>query len=94
MHVPELSRFFGITIRMFAEARGSHHTPHFHAVYQGHEAYFQIDPVELIGGSIPARQARLVQAWAALHQAELRANWARLCLGESPSPIEPLRVRP
>lgn len=29
--VPELSRFFGIIIRMFAEAGSPHHGAHFHA---------------------------------------------------------------
>ena len=29
--VPELSRFFGIIIRMFVEAGGKHHVAHFHA---------------------------------------------------------------
>jgi hypothetical protein len=47
--VPELSRFFGIVIRMYVEA-GSHHTPHFHAYYQKHAAAFSIDPIDLIAG--------------------------------------------
>jgi hypothetical protein len=29
--MPELSRFFGIIIRMYLEAGMQHHTPHFHA---------------------------------------------------------------
>jgi hypothetical protein len=32
--MPELSRFFGIIIRMYSEAGTSHHVPHFHAYYQ------------------------------------------------------------
>jgi hypothetical protein len=92
VYVPELSRFFGITIRMFAEAGGSHHLPHFHVRYQDDEAVFRIEPFELIGGSIPARQASLVRTWATIHDAELRANWARLQLGEAPTPIKPLRL--
>ena len=32
--MPELSRFFGIIIRMFAELGEPHHLPHFHAYYQ------------------------------------------------------------
>ena len=31
--MPELSRFFGIIIRMYVEAGGPHHLPHFHAYY-------------------------------------------------------------
>ncbi len=37
--MPELSRFFGIIIRMFAEAGESHHLPHFHAYYQIMQAF-------------------------------------------------------
>ena len=32
--MPELSRFFGIVIRMFVEVGGPHHRPHFHAYYR------------------------------------------------------------
>lgn len=31
--MPELSRFFGIIIRMYAEFGAPHHEPHFHAYY-------------------------------------------------------------
>ena len=89
--MPELSRFFGIVIRMFAEAGGSHHIPHFHAYYQEHDATFSIDPIEMIAGSLPQRHIRLVEAWAELHQDELRSDWSRLQRGEPPEPIEPLR---
>jgi len=89
--VPELSRFFGIIIRMFAEPGSPHHSAHFHAYYQSEIGIFGIDPVELIAGSLPRRQRRLVEAWAELHQAELRADWERLQEGQSPAPIEPLK---
>jgi hypothetical protein len=32
--MPELSRFFGIIIRVFAEPSERHHAAHFHAYYQ------------------------------------------------------------
>src|SRR5437016_10261874 len=89
--MPELSRFFGIVIRMFPEAGGPHHLPHFHAYYQEHDATFSIDPVDTVAGSLPRRQIRLVEAWAELHQNELRSDWSRLQRGEPPEPIEPLR---
>lgn len=44
----ELSRFFGIIIRMFAEIDAPHHTPHFHAYYQDQVAVYGIDPIEMI----------------------------------------------
>ena len=88
--MPELSRFQGIVIRMFAEAGGGHHIPHFHAYYQGRAAGFTFNPVECIGGWIPAPQARLVQDWAAHRRSELDEAWSRLDSGRSPEPIAPL----
>ena len=76
---------------MFAEAASPHHVPHFHAYYQDVVGIFSIDPVELIAGSLPRRQGRLVEAWAELHQAELSADWQRLQEGRKPLPIEPLK---
>jgi hypothetical protein len=39
--LPEISRFFGIVIRMFVEAGAAHYTPHFHAYYQEHVGVFR-----------------------------------------------------
>lgn len=88
--MPELSRFFGIIIRMYLEVGVPHHAPHFHAYYQEDVGVFSLDPVELIAGSLPRRQRRLVEAWAELHQAELLADWDRLQVGQVPNAIEPL----
>lgn len=89
--MPEISRFFGIVISMFAEAGAPHHRPHFHAFFGGDRAVFSIVPVEFLAGDIPLRQQRLVLAWAELHQDELRENWERLRAHELPVRIEPLR---
>jgi hypothetical protein len=88
--MPELARFFGIIIRMYAEFGGPHHAPHFHAYYQNEAAVFGIEPIELIAGELPRRQLRLVEAWAELHQAQLVDAWRRLQSGEPPDPIPPL----
>jgi hypothetical protein len=88
--MPELSRFFGIIIRMYVEAGGPHHLPHFHAYCQDDVAVFGLEPVELIAGSLPRRPRRLVEAWAELHQEELLADWQRLQGGQAPLPIPPL----
>lgn len=89
--MPELSRFFGIIIRMFPEAGAPHHRPHFRAVYQGAKAAFAIDMIECIAGELPQSQQRLVEAWAEIHQDELKAAWASLQSGTPPVKIEPLR---
>jgi hypothetical protein len=53
---------------MFSEIGASHHRAHFHAYYQEHTAVLGIEPVEVISGSLPRRQQRLVEAWPELHQ--------------------------
>lgn len=91
MAMPELSRFFGIVIRMYREAAVPHHTPHFHVYHQNEAAVYTIDPVKLIAGSLQFRERRRVESWAKLHQAELAADWERLQDGQRPLPIAPLR---
>ena len=88
--MPEISRFFGI-IRMYWEAGAPHQSPHFHAYYQDDVAIYGVDTVELITGTLPRRQWRLVEAWAELHQQELMEDWQRLQSGQSPLPVQPLK---
>ena len=68
-----------------------HSLPHFHAYYQGGQAIFSIDPVEMVEGKIPPKQKRLVEAWAEIHQLELMNDWDLLQHGNSPKKIEPLK---
>jgi Domain of unknown function (DUF4160) len=89
--MPELARFLGIILRMFSEPGSQHHAPHFHAYYQDAVAIYSIDPVEIVSGSLPRRQQRLVEAWAELHQSELLEDWRRLGRGQQPLPIAPLQ---
>ena len=89
--MPEIARFFGIIIRMFAEVGAPHHSPHFHAYYQNHVAIYRIDTLDLMNGSLPRTQMRLVEAWAELHQGELLENWERLQTGQLPYKISPLK---
>ena len=89
--MPELSRFFGIVIRMFVETGGQHHRPHFHAYYQAQAAVFAIDTVECLGGELPVAQRRLVEAWVEIHRQELQADWELLQSGQPPVKIDPLR---
>jgi hypothetical protein len=89
--MPELSRFFGIVIRMFVEVGEPHKRPHFHAYYQEQAAVFAIDTIECLGGELPTAQRRLVEAWAEIRRQELQHDWELLQSGQSPVKIEPLR---
>lgn len=75
---------------MYMEVGGPHHVAHFHAYYQDDVGVFSLDPIELLAGSLPRRQRRLVEAWAELHQDELLADWHRLQDGYPVLPIDPL----
>jgi Domain of unknown function (DUF4160) len=80
--VPIVSLFFGIVIRMYFD---DHPPPHFHAAYQGFEAFVRIEDGEVIHGSLPKKAARIVRQWALDHHDELMANWLR---GEALLPME------
>ena len=89
--MPEISRFHGIVIRMFAESGVSHHLPHFHAYYQSKASVFSLEEISVMAGDLPHRQERMVLEWAELHGEELLRDWELLQGGSAPLPIEPLR---
>ncbi|OFY66073.1 MAG: hypothetical protein A3H98_07515 [Bacteroidetes bacterium RIFCSPLOWO2_02_FULL_36_8] len=88
--MPEISRFFGIIIRMYVEPT-QHNRPHFHAYYQDSVSVIAIDEIEVIAGNLPRKQLRLAIAWAELHQAELMEDWNKLQKGKLPKKIEPIK---
>ena len=70
--MPEISRFFGIIIRMFYD---DHNPPHFHAEYQGNSAVFDFHG-NMLKGDLSSRTAiKLVREWIDLHIDELVADW-------------------
>ena len=87
--MPELSRFLGIVIRMYA-AEKEHNPPHFHASYNEFEAVFSIDPLEQINGKLPPRIYGIVMEWALIRQKELKDNWNRLKKEQNTKKIKPL----
>jgi hypothetical protein len=70
--MPEISRFFGIVIAMFYS---DHEPPHFHARYGQDQTIIGLDSLRVLEGRLPPRALGLVMEWAAVHQAELRADW-------------------
>ena len=87
--MPELSRFFNIVIKMLYVDDKQHNKPHVHVYYAEYEASVGIDG-ELLAGTLPARQMRLVSAWLAIHEDELYADWNKAVRGEPPEKIAPL----
>ena len=87
--MPEISRFYGIIIRIFFES-GRHQLPHIHAVYGEYLASFSIEPPALLAGTMPRKQQNLIIAWIELHQEELLENWQLVSLNKQPNPVEGL----
>lgn len=85
--MPELSRFFGIVIRMFYS---DHEPAHFHAIYGEHEALIEIETLAIFRGTLPRRALALVLEWATFHRTELRDDWTLARNGEALSEIAPL----
>ncbi len=86
--MPEISRFFGIIIRMFYD---EHNPPHFHAEYSGHKAVFDFDG-NVIKGSLESKTAtKLVRDWVDIHVSELEADWMLAKANQEINKIEPLK---
>ncbi len=69
--MPEISRFFGIIIRMYYD---DHSPPHFHSYYQNYEASYDINSGKKMG-VLPPRTDRIVSTWARQYRKELLNNW-------------------
>ncbi len=88
--MPELSRFYGIVITMYPEAGERHSIPHLHARHAGYKATFSLVNGDVLAGSLPRAQSRLVQAWIEIHRGELQVAWVSLIAGLAAHKIEPL----
>lgn len=86
--MPTISAFYGILIQMFWD---EHAPPHFQATYGEFKATVLIRDLVMGDGDLPRRARQLVLDWAALHQAELLADWDLCQINQHPKPIEPLR---
>lgn len=88
--MPALSMFFGIIVRMQSERGGRHNKPHIHALYGENEIVVGVDG-EILEVDFPNKQLKLLLAWIAIHEDELKANWELLSKGDGYFKIEPLR---
>lgn len=87
--MPELSRFEGIVIKMFFGDDDQHHKPHVHVIYGEYKASIGIDG-QLLVGSLPTRQYKMVVEWLALREDEVYEAWNKAVKGEHFDKIKPL----
>lgn len=65
--------------------------PHFHAFYGGAEVLVLIEELEVLEGTIPSNQLKMLLGWAAFHQEELRENLELAKEKQELFSIEPLK---
>lgn len=72
--MPEISRFYGIVIKMFFKPK-EHEPSHIHALYGEYLGEFNIRTLEMIEGDLPKKAQELVKEWLSIHQKDLQAMW-------------------
>ena len=72
--MPVLSRFYGITIRMYFQ-QAEHNPPHIHALYGEDMAAIDIQTGEVLEGHLPPKALAMVREWSAIHKDDLLHMW-------------------
>ena len=88
--MPTISSFCGIKVYMYFNDNEQHHKPHIHVFYGDFEAVIGLD-CEMIAGSLPGKQYKLVSGWIILREDELYRAWNEAVRGKHPNKIEPLK---
>ena len=85
--MPTISRFYGITIRMFYN---DHPPPHFHVEYGEFKAEMAIETLQVLAGRLPRHALGMTREWGAAHRAELLDDWGLCRKHQQPQSIQPL----
>lgn len=86
--MPTISMFRGIKIYI---NHRDHMPPHFHAKYGEYNVCVDINEMEVISGSFPKAQLKMLLGWATFHKAELFENWELASRQQETFPIDPMR---
>lgn len=81
--MPEISRFYGIVIKMFFKPK-EHEPSHIHALYGEYLGVFSLKTMEMIDGDLPRKAQELVKEWLNLHQDELQDMWENQIIRKLP----------
>lgn len=72
--MPVLSRFYGITIRMYFQ-QSEHNPPHFHAIYGDDMAAISINDGKILEGYLPKKALEMVLEWNETNKNKLLEMW-------------------
>jgi len=71
--MPAISRFYGITIKMFFN---DHNPPHIHAIYGEYIGIIDLNNMEMLNGDLPINAQKLVKQWIEKYKNDLISMWS------------------
>ncbi len=81
--MPEISRFYGIVIKMYFKPK-EHEPSHIHALYGEYMGEFNVRTMEMEKGDLPVKAQEIVREWLSLHQDELQKMWDTQMISKLP----------
>lgn len=72
--MPEISRFYGIVIKMFFKPK-EHEPAHIHALYGEFVGIFDLKSHEMMTGDLPKKAQDLVKEWLEDNEDDLLDMW-------------------
>ena len=81
--MPEISRFYGIIIKMFFKPK-EHEPSHIHALYGEYVGIFDLKTKKMTDGDLPVKAQELVEEWLDIHYKELQDMWDSQKIGKLP----------
>ena len=70
--MPAISRFYGITIKMFVN---DHNPPHIHVIYGEYIGIVDLNNMEMVNGDLPINAQKLVKKWIINYRKDLLHMW-------------------
>ena len=84
--MPEISRFYGIIIRMFFKPT-EHEPSHIHAYYGERLGIFELQTFEMVEGHLPNKAQELIRLWMTVYKDDLLKMWQEQKIEKLP-PLE------
>ena len=81
--MPEITRFYGIIIKMFFKPK-EHEPSHIHALYGEYIGIFDIKTRKMTDGDLPKKAQELVEEWIDIYYKELQDMWDSQKIGKLP----------
>jgi len=83
--MPTVAIVDGVKIQFYFD---EHPPPHFHAVFAEFAAQIQIDPPQVLRGSLPQAKLAAVLDWTRKNRDALTSAWAAAAAGRKPKSLQ------